>query len=660
MRIVPRRLLECPRRCGAVAFLLAVGILLTHYSVKYGLNTPPATSGDELSYDSIGWNLAQGYGFAEGGGDEAFYRPYELSGAFDVDHIAQTIDSAPELVAYRPPLFPMSLAVLNTINGRQFWAVRVMNVLATAGTCGLLVWYLAKTQDRAAAMIAFIMFLAVDTRTRLYGRAILTEATATFLTTAVTLLLIQLSSRMQVRTVLFTGFAAGLLVLDRTVFVLWLPGIVVMVFLLAVRTSMQKPGETLRHHCQSAVVVAGCFLGITVAVVSPWAVRNVSVLNAMMPLGTQGTIVELRKPIVNVMVMNDLPEMRETFVLARGNYAAPLKDRKVEPDVPAALPALPTDSSVNRLALANWITSPTHPLTARVAVNRYWSLLFGQGIVRSLEDFGARGDWPSHPELLDWLATDFVESNWNVQRALKQIVMSSTYRQSSVVTAEKLTSDPENRLLSRGARFRLQAEFVRDNALAACGLLVPTVGGPGVKPYQPDGLWNEVSLDGNLRFEQDQGDKLYRRSIYTYWRRSAPAPSMTIFDAPTREKCAMRRSRTNTPLQALVTLNDTQFVEASRALAELALKQGGNTISEQIRFAFRRAAATQPSDRVLAIFVDALDEELQRFQQDTESATQLISVGDSARDETLDPANHAAMTVVTSMILNLDQTLTRN
>jgi 4-amino-4-deoxy-L-arabinose transferase-like glycosyltransferase len=204
------------------------------------------------------------------------------------DHIAQAIDSAPELVAYRPPLFPMSLAALNTINGRQFWAVRVMNVLATAGTCGLLVWYLAKTQGRAATMIAFIMFLAVDTRTRLYGRAILTEATATFLTTIVTLLLLQLSSRMQIKTVLALGFVAGLLVLDRTVFVLWLPGIVVMIFLLTIRTSMQKPGETLRHHCRRAVAVAGCFLAMTILVVSPWAVRNVNVLDAMMPLGTQG------------------------------------------------------------------------------------------------------------------------------------------------------------------------------------------------------------------------------------------------------------------------------------------------------------------------------------------------------------------------------------
>jgi len=288
MRIILRRLFECPRRSGVVAFLLTVAVLLTHYSVKYGLNTPPGLGGDEWSYDIIGWNLAQGAGFAEGGGGESFYRPYELSGAFDAAYTAQALESSSELVAHRPPLFPMSLAVLNTISGRQFWAVRVMNVLAIGGTCGLLVWYLAKTQGRAAAMIGFIMFLAVDTRTRLYGRAILTEATATFLTTVVTLILIQFSSRTQVRTVLVMGFATGLLVLDRTIFVLWIPGLIVVVLLLTSRISMRKPGQTLRGHYQSAVVVVGCFLGITVAVVLPWAVRNITVLDAMMPLGTQG------------------------------------------------------------------------------------------------------------------------------------------------------------------------------------------------------------------------------------------------------------------------------------------------------------------------------------------------------------------------------------
>jgi len=371
-------------------------------------------------------------------------------------------------------------------------------------------------------------------------------------------------------------------------------------------------------------------------------------------------IADLRKPLVNVMVMKDVDEMRDTFVLERGNYASPLKDRKLTPGVPGALPALPEGSSANRLGLADWLTSPSHPLTARVAVNRYWSLLFGEGIVSSLADFGAQGEWPSHPDLLDWLASDFINSDWNIQRSIKQMVMSATYRQSSVVSARKLATDPLNRLLARGARFRLQAEFVRDNALAACGLLKTDIGGAGVKPYQPAGLWNEVSLNGSLRFEQDHGDNLYRRSMYTYWRRSAPAPSMTLFDAPTREKCAMQRSRTNTPLQALVTLNDVQFVEAARVLAEVALKQGGPTAKDQIHFAFRRAAGTQPSTQVQAILQEAFDEELLRFQKEIEAATQLISAGEAPRDEDLNPAVHAAMTVVASMILNLDQTLTRS
>ncbi|MEO2016316.1 MAG: DUF1553 domain-containing protein [Fuerstiella sp.] len=370
-------------------------------------------------------------------------------------------------------------------------------------------------------------------------------------------------------------------------------------------------------------------------------------------------IAELRKPIVNVMIMNDVPEMRETFVLERGNYAAPLKDRKVEPNVPAALPPLPASAPANRLGLANWLVDPNHPLTARVAVNNYWTMLFGEGIVQSLEDFGAQGEWPSHPDLIDWLAVDFVESRWDIKRAIKQMVMSSTYRQSSALTADKITADPENRLLSRGARFRLQAEFVRDNALAASGLLVTKIGGPGVKPYQPAGLWNEVSLNGNLRFVQDSGENLYRRSMYTYWKRSSPAPSMTIFDAPTREKCSLKRSRTNTPLQALVTMNDPQFVEAARVLAQVALQSGGKSAEQQIVFAFRRAAGVHPTTGVQAILMEAFHEELERFQADTDIAMQFLAIGESRRDESLDAATHAAMTVITSMILNLDETLTR-
>ncbi|MHC4878922.1 MAG: DUF1553 domain-containing protein, partial [Planctomycetota bacterium] len=267
-------------------------------------------------------------------------------------------------------------------------------------------------------------------------------------------------------------------------------------------------------------------------------------------------IAENEKPVSTVMVMKDVPSMRQTFVLERGSYASPNKDRPINPGVLSILPPPPAEAPTNRLGLAQWLVQNDNPLTARVTVNRYWAMLFGTGIVKTLEDFGAQGEWPSHPQLLDWLAVDFIESGWDIKRMLKQLVMSSTYRQTSRVTPELLERDPENRLLARGPRFRLQGEFIRDNALAASGLLVQKVGGPGVKPYQPPGLWNEVSLSGNVRFVQDKGEKLYRRSMYTYWKRSSPAPSLTIFDAPTRETCVMRRSRTNTPLQALVTLND--------------------------------------------------------------------------------------------------------
>lgn len=371
-----------------------------------------------------------------------------------------------------------------------------------------------------------------------------------------------------------------------------------------------------------------------------------------------GEISGLRKPVVNVMIMQDVGGMRDTFVLERGNYASPLKDRKVVPGVPAALPALPDTAPPNRLGLATWLTQPDHPLTSRVAMNNLWAMLFGEGIVRSLEDFGAQGEWPSHPELLDWLAVDFVSNKWDMKRAIKQIVMSSTYRQSAVVTPEKLAADPENRLLSRGARFRLQAEFVRDNALAASGLLISKIGGAGVKPYQPAGLWNEVSLSGNVRFVQDHGDKLYRRSMYIYWKRSAPAPAMTIFDAPTREKCSMRRSRTNTPLQALVTLNDVQFVEAARALAELAIKNG-SSFDKRLDYAYRRAAGVRPAAAIRSILTEAYGEELERFQQNPEEAKKFVSIGESKRDESIDAPTLAAMAVVSSMILNLDATLTR-
>ncbi len=301
---------------------------------------------------------------------------------------------------------------------------------------------------------------------------------------------------------------------------------------------------------------------------------------------------ELEKPLTSVMVMGDMEKPRETFVLNRGAYDSPT-DIKVQPETMSALPPMVAEAPRNRLGLAQWLFSDDHPLTARVAVNRYWQLFFGAGLVSTPEDFGAQGEFPTHPELLDYLAVDFRENGWNVKRLIKQIVMSSTYRQSSAAPAELYQRDPANQFLARGPRYRLQGEFIRDTALVLSGLLNQKIGGPGVKPYQPPGLWAEVGLGGNPKFVQDHGDKLYRRSLYTYWKRSAPPPSMQIFDAPTREKCTIRRPRTNTPLQALVTLNDVQFVEASRHFAQRLLREGGDSDDSRITYAFRLATARQ-------------------------------------------------------------------
>ena len=370
-------------------------------------------------------------------------------------------------------------------------------------------------------------------------------------------------------------------------------------------------------------------------------------------------IAAANKSKVNTMIMGDLGNMRKTFVLERGHYEHPLKEEVIKPGVPAFLPPMPEGSTANRLGLAQWLTRPDHPLTARVAVNRYWSLLFGQGIVKSVSDFGTQGAWPTHPALLDWLATDFVKNNWNIKHTFKQIVMSATYRQSSKLNRELYNRDPENNLIARGPRFRLQGEFVRDNALAVSGLLVDRAGGPGVKPYQPPGLWNEVSLGGNVRFRQDTGENLYRKSMYTYWKRSAPAPSMTIFDAPTREKCMVERPRTNTPLQALVTLNDPQFTEAARNLAQRMIKEGGQSAQERVTYGYRLVTARQPKPIVANILVAAYNEELENFKKNTEAADKLIAVGESKRDETINNAEHAAWTIVASMLLNLDEVITR-
>jgi hypothetical protein len=373
----------------------------------------------------------------------------------------------------------------------------------------------------------------------------------------------------------------------------------------------------------------------------------------------QQELAGLNKGKVTSMIMGDNGKPRPTYLLMRGHYEHPNKEEVIKPGVPAFLPPLPKNAPPNRLGLAQWLTRPDHPLTARVAVNRYWSLLFGKGIVKTVSDFGTQGDWPSHPGLLDWLATDFVKNGWDIKRALKQMVMSATYRQSSRVTRELLAIDPNNLLLARGPRFRLQGEFVRDNALSVSGLLVRKVGGPSVKPYQPPGLWNEVSLGGNVRFVQDKGEGLYRRSMYIYWKRSAPAPAMTIFDAPTREKCMVERPRTNTPLQALVTLNDPQFIEAARHLARRMMKEGGKTTKERVRHGYRLTTARKPKPLVAEILASAFREEFENFKKNPEAAGRLLAVGDSKRDESLDAPEHAAWTIVASMLLNLDEVITR-
>ena len=369
-------------------------------------------------------------------------------------------------------------------------------------------------------------------------------------------------------------------------------------------------------------------------------------------------LAELKKPLTTVMVMGNQAKPRKTFILNRGAYDSPT-DKEVSPGTIAALPGMKEDAPKNRLGMAQWLFSDEHPLTSRVTINRYWQMLFGRGLVSTPEDFGAQGDFPSHPELLDWLAVDFREHGWDIKRILKEIVLSRTYRQSSASSADSYQSDPDNRLLSRGPRFRLQGEFIRDTALTLSGLLNDSMGGAGVKPYQPPGLWAEVGLGGNPRFTQDHGDKLYRRSLYTYWKRSAPPPSMQIFDAPTREKCIIQRARTNTPLQALVTLNDTQFIEASRHMAERLISDGGNNDQERLRYAFRLATARYPTPQETAVLDRILKNATKKYTANPEAAEKLLAVGEAKRDESLPAEELAAWTIVANSILNLDETLTR-
>ena len=362
------------------------------------------------------------------------------------------------------------------------------------------------------------------------------------------------------------------------------------------------------------------------------------------------------------MVMEVAAKPRDTFILNRGDYAQPTE--KVSAGTPSALPPLPAGAPADRLGLAQWTVMKENPLTARVAVNRLWKLFFGTGIVGTPADFGSQGEWPSHPELLDWLAVDFVEHGWDVKHLVRLIVTSATYRQSSAASAELLERDPQNRLLARGPRFRLPAEFVRDQALTVSGLLVPRVGGPSVNPYTPGDLWREVSHYGSSpataqTFVQDHGEKLYRRSLYTYWKRTAPPPSMMAFDAPNREVCTVARSNTTTPLQALVTLNDPQFVEAARAFAERVLATKGDDAT-RLRWAFAECVSRPPKDKELAVILAALQRERANYAKNGPAARALLSVGESPRDEQLPAAEHAAWMQIASTLFNLSETITRN
>ncbi|MBY0523954.1 MAG: DUF1553 domain-containing protein [Gemmataceae bacterium] len=354
------------------------------------------------------------------------------------------------------------------------------------------------------------------------------------------------------------------------------------------------------------------------------------------------------------MVMEEMASPRDTFILLRGEYDK--HGEKVSPSVPAVLSPLPEGGKNDRLRLARWLVDPANPLPARVTVNRFWQMYFGTGIVKTVDDFGSQGEWPSHPELLDWLATEFIQSGWDVKAIQKRIVMSATYRQSSRVTRELYQKDPENRLLARGPRFRLSAETIRDQALAMSGLLVEKLGGPSVRSYQPAGLWKEL---GDYDYVQDHGQNLYRRSMYTFWKRTVAPPAMMTFDAAAREVCTVRETRTNTPLQALILMNDVTFVEAARNLAQRALLDVGNTPEQRLTLAFRLATARKPNAVELRILTDGLRHHLEAYRKDEQAAMKLVSVGESRRNPKLDVAELAAYTAVTGLILNLDETITK-
>jgi Protein of unknown function (DUF1553)/Protein of unknown function (DUF1549)/Concanavalin A-like lectin/glucanases superfamily/Planctomycete cytochrome C len=385
----------------------------------------------------------------------------------------------------------------------------------------------------------------------------------------------------------------------------------------------------------------------------------------------------------SMMVMQELPEPRPAFLLRRGAYDAPAE--KVERGTPAVLPPMPADFPNNRLGLAKWLVSPQNPLTARVTVNRFWQMLFGTGLVRTVEDFGTQGESPSHPELLDWLAVEFMSGGardgetgrrgdlfhrpvsqspdppvaWDVKALLKTIVMSATYRQTSMVTPQLLQQDPENRLLGRGPRLRLPAEVIRDQALFLSGLLVEKRGGPSVKPYQPEGLYKDMVFSNMTDYDRDKGEGLWRRSLYTFWKRTVMPPAMQVFNASSREYCTVRETRTNTPLQALNLMNDVTYIEAARMLAERMMSSGGEQASDRLAWAFRQATSRWPDEKERQVLLENHHSQIEYFRSDPKEAEKLLAVGERRNSPKFASVELAAYTATASLILNLDEVITK-
>lgn len=361
---------------------------------------------------------------------------------------------------------------------------------------------------------------------------------------------------------------------------------------------------------------------------------------------------EVLQQIPEIQIMEDMPGIRKTFVLDRGQYNAPREE--VFPATPEVVLDFPDDLPKNRLGLAQWLVDEKNPLTARVAVNRYWQMIFGRGIVETPHDFGTQGALPSHPELLDWLAVDFVESKWDLRRLLKMMVMSATYRQSSFASPLHQEKDPKNIFLAHAPSYRMQAEMIRDNALAASGLLSRKIGGPSVKPYQPEGVW-DFGVLASGPYEESTGEDLYRRSMYTYIRRTTPHPAMIAFDAPNRLVCTTKRENTNTPLQALVLLNDPQFVEAARVLAQRMQKEGGNDFVSQSEYGFKLLCGRQPNEKERKILQGQYEFAMNRFKDDPQQAEDFLEVGEYPLDPDLDTTQTAALAMVASTMMNFDE-----